>query len=298
MLSKTTEEPRPMMPFTTLIRPIRRPAARLSFLGLLLLISVSRTFAEEVATTETPLSTYPDKTPASAIQHSLHYYGILYGPSVRDFSAHQSDPTLPITTRNFLTWNMDLGNDTILGVTGSWSWQPVLGQDLALRDPFLKLGKANLIRTGSFSWYGDFRVHLPVTEISRAQDLWFGLQSFHYLSWEGSKGGLGAALSTRYNQYGGQGFGDNWDVYLGPSAHVNLHEKLSFQLLLEWGAGHPVEESRNILFSNGVDLEPGLTWRALPNLDVNPYVTIPLDNEARTFGTDPSLGMSLSWQLL
>jgi hypothetical protein len=223
---------------------------------------------------------------------SLHYFGIFFGPVLQQGNTR---PTLD--TRNFVTLNSTVAKDTSIGITGGWSWQGIPSDTAILRDPFVKISKANIVQFGSFSWYGDFRVHLPVTAESRANDLWVGMQSFHFFGWEPGPAGAGFAFSARYNQFGGEGQGDDWELYAAPSVFWNVLPELAFNLLLEWGAGRPFGENSNLLLSNGLDIEPGLNWRISEMVLLNPYVTIPLDQTSLDLSGGTSVGMTVSWQL-
>jgi hypothetical protein len=231
------------------------------------------------------------------VQHqsrmSLHYFGIFFGPALQKGSDRPS-----LDTRSYITLNSTVAKDTVIGVTGGWSWQGIPSGEISPRDPFLKISRANIVHSGNFSWYGDFRVHLPITAESHANDLWVGLQSFHYLGWEPGAAGTGLSLSARYNQFGGEGQGDEWELYAAPSAFWNVLPRLAFNLLLEWGAGRPFRDASNLLLSNGLDLEPGLNWRLSDGLTINPYLSLPLDQTSRDLYGGASLGMTMSWQLL
>lgn len=232
----------------------------------------------------------------SVSRFSAHYFGIYFGPFLEAASPNFADrPQLDM--RHYLTLNYAISDDTRIGVTSGWNWQGIPADTPTPRDPFVKLGRSNIIQSGPFSWYGDFRVHLPVTLESRRRDLWVGLQTFHYLGFEpAGRLGAGLALSARYNQLGGEGWGDDWEFYLGPNVSWALTRNLAVNLLTEWGAGHPFGDTSRTLLSNGLNLEPGFNWEPFDTLWINPYVTIPIDQTARQLLGGMSLGMILGWQ--
>ncbi len=232
-------------------------------------------------------------TSSEQSRFSLHYFGIYFGPVLQQGNTRPS-----LDTRNFVTLNSTVAKDVTIGVTGGWSWQGIPSDSATLRDPFVKISKANIVQIGNFSWYGDFRVHLPITSESRANDLWVGMQSFHFLGWEPGPAGAGFAFSARYNQFGGEGQGDDWELYAAPSLFWNVAPRLALNLLLEWGAGRPFGENSNLLLSNGLDLEPGINWRISDTVLVNPYLTVPLDQTSLDLSGGTSVGMTVSWQLL
>jgi hypothetical protein len=240
-------------------------------------------------------------------EQELRYLGVLFGPRMDEWSSTQADGQTPISVRNFLTWNYRLNDGWRFGVTGSWSWRPVQGQDLALRDPFLKLAKPNLIRSGELGWYSDIRLHMPITSRSRNRDLWWGLQSFNSLEWTGTWGAAGIYASARYNQYGAQGTGDEWEFYVAPHLEWQATEKLTFGTLLEWGGGMPFLRETDIVFSDGISLQPGFNWEISSGLSWGPYVLIPLvsDTPSSASSTDSNtrttaqttFGATLSWKI-
>ena len=226
-------------------------------------------------------------------EQELRYLGVLFGPSLSDWSAYQPDGETPVSLRSFLTWNLRLEDGWRFGVTGSWSWQPVLEQELALRDPFVKLAKPNLLRIGPVSLYSDLRVHLPITTASRNRDLWWALQSFNSIDWVAPWGSLGLYSSARYNQYGSLGEGDEWEFYVAPSVELRLSQRLAVGTLLEWGGGVPYRRETAVLFSDGFSLQPGVSWDLFPNLNLGPFLRVPLGGAAR----QTALGFTLSWKI-
>ena len=264
-------------------------------LGLFLGAATPSTYASSSSgqnSSSTESAIEEDDAPSSL---SLYYFGIFYGPTLG-----RSDELHPaLDTRNYLTLNSSLKKGTVFGVTVGWNWQGIPNETPTLRDPFLKLGRSDLLPPGSLSWYGDLRVHLPVTQESRDRDLWMGLQTFHSLLWEpGKVAGAGLSVSVRYNRFGGEGQGDDWEYYLGPSVFWNFSPRLGLNVLFEWGAGRPYGQNTGLLLSNGLDVEPGLNWRLNNHLLLNPYLTIPLDQTSTELTGGPSLGMTLSWQWL
>ena len=231
---------------------------------------------------------------SETITWSLYYFGIFYGPYLG--RSAPSDPALD--TRNYLTLNSSVDKRVVVGVTAGWNWQGVPSDTPKLRDPFIKVGRSDLLPPGTLSWYGDLRVHIPVTSESRERDLWVGLQTFHSLVWEPSALGAALSLSIRHNRFGGQGEGDDWEYYLGPSTFWNITPNFGLNVLLEWGAGRPYGQTTGLLLSNGLDLEPGLNWRFSESLLLNPYLTLPLDQTSLELTGGPSVGMTLSWQCL
>ena len=228
----------------------------------------------------------------SADADDFRYYGVFFGPSAQALQSLQSDGT-PVYLRNFLSWNHALDAQTRVGVSVSWNWRPVLGQDWTLRDPFLKISKPTAWQRGDWSWYTDLRLHLPVTEASRNRDLWAGIQSFNSFDWETTAGGAGIYASLRRNVLGTQGEGDEWEFYVAPHAQWQAFRTLSIGTLLEWDGGTPFGEDSRVIYSDGWNLQPGLSWDASPQLNLSPFLNLPLSPDSQ----GASLGVTLSWKI-
>lgn len=228
----------------------------------------------------------------------FRYFGVLYGPPIQSISALQGRDGTPLNIRNFLSWSTRIDPETKLGITASWNWRPVFGQDLTLRDPFLKIAKPSAWSSGDLEWYTDLRLHLPVTAASRQRDLWLGIQSFNSFDWSTSQGGAGIYASVRYNQLGALGVGDEWEFYVAPHVHWQALSNVSVGALLEWGGGAPFEaESAGIIFSDGFSLEPGISWDVTRRLNLSPYLDIPLGStQENGLPTQTTLGLTGSWR--
>jgi hypothetical protein len=227
----------------------------------------------------------------------IRYYGVFFGPTVSRLNSEQQDGT-PLSIRNFLSFNHSIDSNTRLGASLSWNWRPVQGQDWSLRDPFIKLSKPSAWESGSWNWYTDLRLHLPVTESSRSRDLWAALQSFNSLDYDVEAGGFGLYSAIRRNFLGSQGSGDEWEFYAAPHAHWQALKTLSVGMLVEWDGGTPFESATDgrVIYSDGWNLQPGLSWDPTPALNLSPFLNLPLSS-GNPSSQQPTLGMTLSWKI-
>jgi hypothetical protein len=235
---------------------------------------------------------------------SLNYTNIFYGPALQNASSYQPDPygkpdqNRPIYMKNFL--NLSYGITPEIAVTGSFYWQyrPVLGQELLVQDPFLRISHSQIFYTDwGLNLYSDARVHFGVTDASRQNDMITGFQNFSYLSWNiaQSRASLALRASARYNVYGNQGEGVDAEFYLAPEATYQLTSNFALTLLYEMGASHRFGDSATYFTNDGTDLEPGFSWDITPGLNVNPYLNLFPGGKMSLAST--SVGMFLSWNM-
>jgi hypothetical protein len=235
---------------------------------------------------------------------SLGFYSILYGPSVEHPTSYQPKPTggdnkdLPVDLRNFLTLAYALDQYLAVSATGYWLYKPVLGQSMTMRDPYARVSYEDIMHFSQATWYGDLRVHFPVTDLSRDQDMLAGVQTYHTLTYPipGSRFTTALDASARVNVFGSQGRGDDLELYAGPSLSYLLHPNFSLTLLYEMGASHQFGAKAFDLYNDGTVLEPGFSWDILPSLTINPYLNLYTGNKVTLSST--SIGATLSWILL
>lgn len=235
----------------------------------------------------------------------LQYYGILFGPALKNTSAYQptptggTDPNFPVQIKNFLGFGYNLTDEITITPTAYWIWRPVLGQKLTLMDPFIRLSHSRLINTDHFNLYGDFRVHFGVSSTSRQNDYLTGFQTFQALSYiPGDDGSVILSLygSARYNVFGKQGRGSDVELYLAPHLTVEIVPSLAFTLLYEMQAIHLFGARVGTLDNDGTDLQLGLACEITPELNINPYINLypggMMNLESSSFG------MTLSWKMI
>jgi hypothetical protein len=235
---------------------------------------------------------------------NMNYFGILYGPSIRNPKGYQPsntgnpDSEKPVIVKNFL--NVGYGLSDTIGVTASayWIWQPVMGQQMTLQDPFLRVSHNSIYHDDLWNLYGDVRVHLPVTDVSRINDMNFGVQSVQVLSYRVPRSRLtvGSYGSVRVNSFGGKGYGNDMELYVAPNAFYQITPTVSLTCLYEIQTSHTFGNKAFAFNEDGMDLEPGVSWDVTPNLMVNPYLHLPIGSGFTLAST--SVGMMLNWILI
>lgn len=233
----------------------------------------------------------------------MNYFNIFYGPPVTELSRFQATPTgvrddnRPLLLENFLTLGYDLDEHWTVSGTAHFLYVPVAGQEMILRDPFVKLSNNSVFSTSTINLYADVRLHFPVTFDSRQQDLRAGFQALIHPTWTPAGGRLTLGVWTwgRYNLFGPQGAGDDFEFYFGPNAFYSLSPTFALTLLLESGGTHEFGAPAFRMRSVQADIEPGFSWDITPQLNFSPYLNIFLGREFswRTTG----LGATVSWML-
>jgi hypothetical protein len=235
----------------------------------------------------------------------MNYFGIFYGPSVQRPSSYQPDTTgrpdvdKPVIFKNFLNLGYQISDTVAVTGTAFWIWQPVLEKQMTMEDPFVRVSHNSIWGTDRFNLYGDFRVHFPVTRVSRENDMKFGLQSVQVLTYSVGDSGnltLGTFGSVRVNSFGGYGFGRDMELYIAPNINYQVSKKVALTLLYEIQTSHAFG-ARPFAFTNdGMDIEPGVSWDVTQNVMVNPYLHFPVGANASLRST--SIGMMLNWALI
>ena len=239
-----------------------------------------------------------------ANKFSLNYFGIFYGPSVRGPAVYQPDTRgvpdkdRPLLFKNFLGLGYNVSDAVAVSGTFQWTWQPVMRHEAQVQDPFLKVSHNSIFQVDSLNLYGDLRVHLPVSHISRDNELLFGVQSVQALSYSLPEANLllGLVGSVRANRFGSRGFGNDLELYVAPNLNFQIRDTLALTLLYEIYASHGYGARAFSFAGDGTDLEPGLAWDLTPQLTFNPYLHIPLSGSVNL--NSMTFGMMMNWALI
>jgi hypothetical protein len=235
---------------------------------------------------------------------NFEYYGLFFGPSPGRWSSFQTRPdgTLnlerPVLLKNWASLSVPLFQDWELSGAFYWIWVPVQGQELWLRDPYVRLAKPQVLSPESpVQAYVDFRWHPGVSGFSRDRDQLFGLQLFSMVSYQSpvSELSLGVLGSARKNFFGPEPEGSSWEFYLAPQIRWSFSDRLSLQLLYELSALVDAQDPTSTVVSDGTDLEPSLLWQVSKNLTLNPFLTVYVGEGFRPENT--AIGMGISWAL-
>jgi hypothetical protein len=236
---------------------------------------------------------------------SLFYTNIFYGPSLSSPGSYQPDsqgnPNLnnPIYTKNFLSASYGFTENMAVTGTMYFLYRPVLGQQLTMMDPSIRVSHAAIAHTDwGFNIYSDVRWNFGVTDASRQADMIGGAENFNYVSWEIANSRFTTALriKERYNFYGKRGAGTDVELYLAPEVRYQLTPTVALTGLYEMQASHQFGDSVSYFTNDGTDFEPGVSWDIVPSLTVNPYLNIQTGGKVSAAST--SVGMFLNWAIL
>jgi hypothetical protein len=235
---------------------------------------------------------------------SANYYAIFYGPSIQDPNGYQPtrtgvpDPDKPVLMKNFIDLGYGLSDTITVAADAYWTWQPYEGSDMTMQDPLVKISDSGLITAGDFNLYGDLRVHMPVTQTSRINDLLVGLQSVQVAFYSVPKTDLmiGLYSSERTNVFGTQGYGNDLELYVGPNVHYRLTDNFSLCALYDFNWNHVYGERAWLLHPNGQDIEPGFEWDVTKTVSVNPYLNFLTGGPIQM--KDTSFGFIFNWKMI
>jgi hypothetical protein len=228
-------------------------------------------------------------------QISLNYFAMVSSPSFPGQAARVGES---FVLRNFLGAGYRLGPSVVLSGNANWSVRGMQQLPTQVHDPFVRLSDASFLSGENWNLYLDGRIHIPVSTASMNSGLNLGIQSVQSLTYSipESRLALGLSSSIRYNFLSSKGVGNQIDVYLAPSLFYQLGPSIGFNCLAEAMMSHLRQPGTSNWIYPSLDVEPGLAWDLLPNLNLNPYVHIPIDS------TKPFLpsyaGVLLSWTLL
>jgi hypothetical protein len=279
----------------------KRPASRIAVLAALLLSLAAPGWAQadEESTGAELRSTLDEESVLDRIRMS--YFGIFYGPGFANSSRYQPrpdgrpDPDRPVVLKNYLSLGYGITDSINFGGAFYWLWQPIPGEQLVVKDPYVKLSHNSIISTDRFNLYGDIRMHFGMSNLSRENDLLTGLQHFQIATYTVGDWTAGFYGSVRVNFFGRQGYGDDLQLYGAPNLSYQITPTLGVQALYEMASSHFYGDRPGYITSDGTDLELGMNWDATPNLLVNPYVRMYPENVS---WESTSAGMFLSWRLM
>lgn len=213
---------------------------------------------------------------------SIAYAGQYVGPSIGNPSAYITDEYgLTTDTKQVIDSVLATGyklNDRMsAGLNINFVYTPVMGQDLRLKDPTLKLSMKKLIDRGNLSLNGDFRIYPGVTASSRNKSMLAGVRTTQSLNYTvpNSKFSVGAAGIIRWNIYGASASsGQDISTYLGPNVNYQISPTVAANLLYEMGGGHSLGESITNWSADGTDLQAGVSWDITKAINLNPYLQL------------------------
>ena len=243
-----------------------------------------------------------DEEPDHTGRIGLDYFAIVYGPSISKPSAYQPtpygqrDPDRPVEIRNFGSFSYNITHDIAIAPTVFWSW--IAGQQqFTMHDPFLRVSHDSVFSTDLLNLYADARIHLPVSQESRDNHQFLGLQSLQSLTCGlgDSPFALGLYSSVRTNFFGDGGFGNDFELYLGPNLYVQFARHASLSFLYELQYNHQFGEKAFHFWTPGADFAPGVAWDVTPEVMLNPYLVLNTSGVVSLAST--SFGMLMNWRL-
>jgi len=229
------------------------------------------------------------------------YFGIFYGPSVSKPTSFQptedgsQDSNRPVMLKNFAGVGYNLTDHLRITPTAYWQWLPSAGGAYAVQDPFVKISDDSIISEGNFNLYGDFRYHAPISNFSKAANITGSYQSVQVATYvpEGTRWMLALFSSERAYTYGKGGYGNDFEVYVGPNVGYQISPRVQLTMLYETNLVHVYGNNPGTMEGDGTDLQPGVSVDITNRLNVHPYLSI---YPSAPSIASTSVGALLYWQ--
>jgi hypothetical protein len=237
---------------------------------------------------------------------TVSYLNVFYGASITDPAASTQPNTdtgearggSPIFMKNYVSVGYKINDRVTLAPVLYWTYQPVRGNDLTLKDSYLKLGHSKVLSIGNFSMAADVRLAAPTSTVSRDVGRIGYLMSKQVSSFEIPKSRFTLGLTTygmvhAYSKAAGK---QMTEFYAGPSVDYTITPTLRAGLLYEAAAAHTYGQGATAMNNLGTDLEPNVSWDITPNINLNPYIDLKTSQGIKAETT--SIGAVFSWKLL
>lgn len=240
-------------------------------------------------------------------QLSVTYFGIYDGFALSGANGLRPGDEYAKTSkaqrlRNYFNAGYKIDQNLVAGLGFDIYYQPVRGQDLTLRDPYLRVNNRKFISSGKFNVAADFRVYLPASRAAHMGHMLAGFRSTQITTYDipNSRFTVGAFSLVRRNVFNGTALNNDAatqsEAYIGPNVTYKISPKVSLNLLYELAANQHQGQDIFDWNNDGTDLQPGVSWDVTPNLNINPYLNFYTGGKVNADTT--SVGMYISATLL
>ena len=228
-----------------------------------------------------------------------------YGPSFTDNPSLRPDLTTgipnnekdPVHTENKLTLGYRPSANTLLGVGLESNFYAIKG--FQMRDPYLLMRDKKLIHSGGFNVDAQLRSYLGMTGYSQDHHLLASFRLINDMSFHPSGTRWTFTAYTYAHQYVyGSATAGNLDqrVFAMPMIEYQMTSNLSAVLAYKAWANHTSGSLPFAFNSEPTLLAPGLSWTALPGLNINPYLDL---SPGTGFAYDnTTIGLNVNWTIL
>lgn len=152
------------------------------------------------------------------------------------------------------------------------------GQGHTFVDPYLKIAKSNLIKNGGFTFGGDFRTYLPLSNLSHNAHRTTRFRSFSTANYDipNTKFSLQSFNDINYYVYGDGASATARDflVLVQPTINYQLMPQLGFYVGYEMDAQHNRNKPTLDLTAAGTWLYAGTSWDVTPKMNFSPYLAL------------------------
>jgi hypothetical protein len=152
------------------------------------------------------------------------------------------------------------------------------GKGNILVDPYVKVSKTNLIKSGNFSYNADLRSYLPVSNLSHEAHRITRFRSFSTANYDipNSKFSLISYNDINYYIFGSQGAANAKDVGVAiqPTVNYQLMAPLGFFVGYEMDAKHTKDKGLNDWYADGTYFYLGTSWDITSKMNFTPFLAL------------------------
>lgn len=216
--------------------------------------------------------------------YALTYWGNYYGPAVSGTNQLSPGPVGFPSADQYLdsvvTASYKINPNLLLGVAQEFYYRPVVGQDLTLLDPAVRLQALHVIHNDHWDLKLEGWAYGGVTAPSRADGEFSGLKFVQNLNYSNGNLTVGAyAYERQYfydstNPLAGTSIEDRrW--YLAPNGSYAIGKNVQVTMWVDWIQSLHFRGDTGFMPTNYPwDAEPGINWDITPQLSLNPYINV------------------------
>ncbi|OFZ22812.1 MAG: hypothetical protein A2X94_11960 [Bdellovibrionales bacterium GWB1_55_8] len=171
-----------------------------------------------------------------------------------------------------LTAAYKLDSLTKVSVAALFNYQPVMGQQVEFFNPYVKLSRNKIIDANGLTFNGGVRLYAPMTSKTRAQSFLTAVRFDESLGFQpvGSRWSAGIDGNIRAKFYNTDAAYATIDFWVGPHVDYQLNDKTSFAFSTDLVG----QLARDVYSPDPYDLNAGVSYQILPNLNLNPSLTV------------------------
>ena len=169
----------------------------------------------------------------------------------------------------------------VAGASFNSMLSPVLGRGFTVKDPYVKIGHKNLIKSGNFTFGADLRDYLPISTDAHNQGRKSYLRSVQFTNYDipNSKWSINCLSSAYFFIYGNDLTSDQqsqpkWYGVINPNVTYQAFSKLGIWGGYEMDFFHSTGDVGPLRWNNdGTYLYLGVSWDVTSKMNISPYLS-------------------------